>query len=85
MNVLIKVLLIMGGYLLIALVVYFILYCKACKDYKTSTYTNFEIYMEREEEGLGLVCIFWPVSMVMGIVLVSIDFIKSKIEKYYGI
>lgn len=85
MNALIKVLLIIGWYLLIALVVYLILYCKACKNYKTSTYTNFEIYMEREEEGLGLVGILWPVSMVVGIVLVSIDFIKSKIKKHYGI
>lgn len=85
MNVLIKVLLIMGWYLLIALVAYFILYCKACKDYKTSTYANFEIYMKKEEENLGLMCILWPISMVVGIVLVSIDFIKSKIKKHYGV
>lgn len=85
MNELIKVLLIMGCYLLVALVVYLILYCKACKNYKTSTYTNFEIYMESKEDGLGLVGIFWPVSMVVGIVLVSIDFIKNKIRKHYGI
>lgn len=85
MNELIGVLLIMGGYLLLALVVYLILYCKACKNYKTSSYTNLETYIEREEGSLGLVGVLWPVFMVVGIVVVSIDFIKSKIRKHYGI
>lgn len=85
MNELIKVLLIIGGYLLIALVVYLILYCTACKDYKKSSYIDFETYVEREEGSLCLVGILWPVYIVMGIVAVSIDFIKSKIRKHYGI
>ena len=48
MNELIKVLLIIGGYLLIALVVYLILYCAACEDYKKSSYIDFETYIERQ-------------------------------------
>lgn len=85
MNALIKVLLIMGGYLLIALVVYFILYYKACKNYMTSSYTNLETYIEREEGSLGLIGILWPVFIAVVIVVVPIDFIKSKIRKHYGI
>ena len=85
MNELIKVLLIIGGYLLIGLVVYLILYCTACKDYKKSSYIDFETYIERKEGGLGLVGILWPVFMVVGIVAVSIDFVKSIIRKHYGI
>ena len=85
MNVLTKVLLIMGGYLLIALVVYLILYLKACKNYITSSYTNLETYIEREKGSLSMVSILWPVFMVVGIVVESIDFIKSKIRKHYGI
>jgi len=85
MSELIKTLLIVGGYCLIALVVYLILYCKACKNYLTSSYTNLEIYIEREEGYLGLVGVFWPLFMAAAIVVVPIAFIKSKIRKYYGI
>ena len=85
MNVLIKALLIIGWYFLIALVVYLILYCKACKNYTTSSHTDLETYMERVEGSLGLVSIIWPVFMVAGIIAVPIDFIKSKIRKHYGI
>ena len=81
MNESIKALLIIGGYLLIALVVYLILYWKACKNYKISSYTNLETYIERVEGSLGLLGIFWPVFIVVGIVVV----IKSKIRKYHGI
>lgn len=85
MNELIKVLLIIGGYFLIALIVYFILYWKACKNYKISSYTNLKTYIERVEGNLGLVSILWLVFMVVAIVVEPIDFIKSKIRKHYGI
>lgn len=85
MNELVKASLIIGGYFLIALVVYLLLYWTACKNYKISSYTNLETYIEREEGHLGLVGILWPVSMVVGIVVVFIDFIESKIRKHYKI
>lgn len=60
MNELIKVLLIIGGYFLIALVVYLLLYCVACKNYKESSYTDFNIYLDRETECLSLMSLVWP-------------------------
>ena len=85
MNVSIKVLLIIGGYLLIALVVYLILYCKACKNYKTSSYTNLETYIEREEGWLSVISAAWPFYVIIGSIIIILEFIESKIRKHYGI
>lgn len=85
MNELIKVWLIIGGYLLIALVVYLLLYWRACRDYKKSRYTNLEAYIEREEGCLGLAGALWPIYMAVAIVVIPIRFIKKKIRKHYGI
>ena len=85
MKELITPLLIIGCYLLIALLFYIILYCAACKDYKKSSYTDFNIYLEREKGCLYLMSMAWPFYVVIGGIAVIFEFIKTKIRKYYGI
>lgn len=85
MNALIEVLLIIGGYLLVALAVYLILYWKACKEYKKSSYTDFEIYLEREKGCLSLMSLAWPFYVAIGGIAIIFEFIENKIKKHYGI
>lgn len=72
-NVLEDVLLIMGGYVFIALVVYIILYRKACENYMIRSYNNLETYIE-------IVGALWPFFMAVAIVVLPIIFIKNKFK-----
>ena len=85
MKELITPLLIIGCYLLIALFFYIILYCAACKDYKKSSYTDFNIYLEIEKGCLSLMSIAWPFYIIIGGIAIFFEFIKNKIRKHYGI
>ena len=85
MKQLITPLLIIGSYLLIALSFYIILYCAACKDYKKSSYTDFNIYLEREKGCISLMSSAWPFYIVIGGIAIIFEFIENKIRKHYGI
>lgn len=85
MNALIITLLIIGCYLLIALFFYIILYCIACKNYKDSSYSDFNIYLEKETECLSLMSLIWPFCIVRIGIIIFFEFIEEKIRKHYGI
>ena len=85
MEQLITSLFIMGCYFLIALFFYIILYCAACRDYKKSSYTDFNIYLEREKGCLSLMSLAWPFYVAIGGIAIIFEFIENKIRKHYGI
>ena len=74
-------------YILVGILIYFIEYCVACKEYKESnSILKFKYWYRQNRSSLdSLVAMTWPCAIPLLLICMIFEEIKELINKHYGI